>query len=161
MIPPFLEIKKSNNGKGLFSKQLIKKDSIIFHFEGKLGTDAETNDESLQIDEDLFLESTTNCDDFLNHSCDPNCYIDFNTLNLVALKEIRPGEELCFDYNTTEYDLVNLIRPCPFKCGCGSNHCLGEIKGSCYLSIEQKKKIKKYLAPYLKKKLEQELKSLN
>jgi len=96
--PDSVEIKESN-GNGLFAKKLIKKGSIIFHFDGKIGDDTHTNPESLQIDEDKFLESTLKFDDFLNHSCEPNCYIDWRNLNLVALRDIQIGEELSFDYN--------------------------------------------------------------
>jgi len=155
-IPDSIEIKKSN-GKGLFARKLIKKGSIIFHFEGKIGDDAHTNPESLQIDEDKFLESTLKFDDFLNHSCEPNCYIDWQNLNLIALKDIQIGEELSFNYNTSEYDLIDIVQNCSFKCNCGSKNCIGEVKGFKYLSAEQKKKIQKFISPFLKKKFEQEL----
>ncbi len=39
-VPNLIEIKKSNSGNGLFAKELIKKGSIIFHFEGKIDDDA-------------------------------------------------------------------------------------------------------------------------
>ena len=154
-VPDSIEIKKSN-GKGLFAKKLIKKDSIVFHFDGKIGDDAHTNPESLQIDEDKFLESTSKFDDFLNHSCEPNCYIDWQNLNLVALRDIQIDEELSFDYNTTGYDLINMVENCSFKCNCGSKNCIGEVRGFRYLSPEQKKKIQKFISPFLKKKFEQE-----
>jgi len=155
-VPDSIEIKKSN-GKGLFAKELIKKGSIVFHFDGKIGDDAHTNPESLQIDEDKFLESTAEFDNFLNHSCEANCHIDWENLNLVALKDIQIGEEITFDYNTAEYDLINMVENCSFKCSCGSKNCIGEIKGFRYLSPEQKKKIQKFISPFLKKKFEQEL----
>lgn len=155
-IPNSIEIKKSNSGNGLFARKLIKKGSVVFHFKGKIGDDAHTNPESLQIDENKFLESTLKFDDFLNHSCEPNCYIDWQNLNLVALKDIQIGEELTFDYNTAEYDLINMVQNCSFKCNCGSKNCIGEVRGFRYLSPEQKKQIQKFISPFLKKKFEQE-----
>lgn len=155
-VPNSIEIKKSNSGNGLFAKSSIKKGSIIFHFDGKIGDDAHTNSESLQIDEDKFLESTLKFDDFLNHSCEPNCYIDWQNMNLIALRDIQIGEELSFDYNTAEYDLINMVENCSFKCNCGSKNCVGEVKGFRYLSIEQKNKTQKFISPVLKKKFEQE-----
>ncbi|MBU2562149.1 MAG: SET domain-containing protein [Nanoarchaeota archaeon] len=154
-IPDSIEIKESN-GKGLFAKRLIKKGSIVFHFDGKIGDDAHTNPESLQIDEDKFLESTAGFDNFLNHSCEPNCNIDWENLNLVALRNIQIGEELSFDYNTAEYDLINMVENCSFKCNCGSKNCIGKVKGFRYLTLEQKKEIQKFISPFLKKKFEQE-----
>src|SRR5258708_4531054 len=38
---------------------------------------------------------------FLNHSCRPNAVIVRRVL--VAIRPIEPGEEINFDYNTTEY----------------------------------------------------------
>lgn len=153
-VPNLIKIKKTNKGAGLFTKNFIKKNSVIFHFDGKTGDDAHTNPESLQIDEDKFLESTLKFDDFLNHSCEPDCYIDWKNLNLVSLRDIHIDEELSFNYNTAEYDLINMIEYCGFKCKCNSKNCIGEVKGFRYLSFNQKKKIQKYCSPFLKKKFE-------
>lgn len=84
-VPTSIEVKESN-GKGLFAKNLIKRGSTVFHFDGKIDDDAHTNPKALQTDEDKFLESTLKFDDFLNHSCEPSCYIDWQNLNLVALR---------------------------------------------------------------------------
>lgn len=153
-IPELIEIKKSNNVRGLFAKTLIKKGSVIFHFEGIIGDDAHSNSESLQIDDNKFLESTLKFDDCLNHSCNPNCYIDWKNLNLVALRDIQGGEEISFDYNTAEYDLINLVENCSFNCSCGSKKCIKEVKGYRYLTPEQKKRIQKFISPFLKRKFD-------
>lgn len=149
LVPDSIEIKQSN-GKGLFTKKVIKKEAVVFPFEGFVGNDSQTNKESLQIDKDKFLESTVEFDNFLNHSCDPNCYIDWHSYNLVALRDIKKGEELSFNYNTAEYDLINLVKNCSFKCNCGSINCIGEVRGFKFLSKYQKYKIEKYVSPFLK-----------
>ena len=156
-LPDLIEIKKTSAGKGLFAKKGIKKNSIVFHFEGKIDDDAHTNPESLQIGEDQFLESSVKFDDFLNHSCEPDCYIDWQNLNLISLRDIQNGEELSFNYNTAEFDLINMDENCSFKCQCNSKNCIGEVKGFRYLSFEQKKKIQNFLSFYLQKKFELEL----
>ncbi|PIN86775.1 hypothetical protein COV19_03155 [Candidatus Woesearchaeota archaeon CG10_big_fil_rev_8_21_14_0_10_44_13] len=153
-LPDSIEIRESD-GKGLFAKKSIKKGSIVFHFDGRIGDDAHTNPESLQIDEDKFLESTAKFDDFLNHSCEPNCYVDWHKLDLVALRDIKVGEELSFDYNTAEYDLIDMVKDCSFRCNCGSKNCIGEVRGFRYLTSEQKKRIRKFISPFLKKRFEQ------
>lgn len=35
---------------------------------------------------------------YVNHSCTPNVFFDTSTLKLIALKDIKAGEELCFFY---------------------------------------------------------------
>lgn len=113
----------------------------------------------MQIDENRFLESTIKFDDFLNHSCQPNCSINWEKLNLVALRNIKKDEELTYNYNTSEYDLINLIKNCSFKCNCNTKDCIGEIKGFKHLDLKEKKKIKKFLSPFLKKKFEEKQKN--
>lgn len=158
-IPSLIKIKRSPNGKGLFARKIIKKGSPLFHFNGQIGDDAHTNPKALQIDEDKFLESTAKFDDFLNHSCEPNCYIDWQRLNLIALKDIQEGEELTYNYCTSDWDDVNLIKDCSFKCKCGSKNCIGEVKGFRYLSMKQKKEIQKFISPFLRNKFKQEQKT--
>lgn len=109
-----------------------------------------SNAEAPQIDENKFLESIAKFDDFLNHSCSPNCFIDWQTLNLVALKNISKDEELAFNYNISEYDLLDGGN-FTFKCNCDSKNCIGDVRGFKYLSHEQKKEIQKYISPFLKK----------
>ena len=155
-VPVSIKIKRSLSGKGLFAKKIIKKGSVLFHFDGKMNDSTHADHVmSLQIDEDKFLESTEKFDDFLNHSCNPNCCIDWNTLSLISLKDIQKDEELSFNYNISEYNLLcggNFS----FKCKCGSKNCIREIKGFKYLSLEQKNKIQKFISPFLKNKFEQE-----
>ncbi|MBS1655106.1 MAG: SET domain-containing protein-lysine N-methyltransferase, partial [Bacteroidetes bacterium] len=57
-----------------------------------------------------------------NHSCDPNT--GYDGLNVVALKDIIPGEELTLDYATFLDEHME-----PFQCRCGSSSCRGMIKG--------------------------------
>jgi len=39
---------------------------------------------------------------FINHACRPNCYVEIagETIWIRAARNIRRGEELCYDYNT-------------------------------------------------------------
>jgi SET domain-containing protein len=150
-------IKTENKGNTIISSREIKKEEIIFKFVGKLLPQKEANKKALQIDEDLFLESTELFDDNLNHSCNPNCYIDFKNLNLIAKRDIKKGEELSFDYHTSEYDLIE--QGCSFECHCGSKNCIGKIKGFRFLNEEKKKEVLEFASPYIKKKYQEELNS--
>ena len=59
----------------------------------------------------------------LNHSCDPNCeaWIEEKQIFLYALRDIKKGEELTFDYG---FDIENFE---DHPCLCGSEKCVGYI----------------------------------
>merc|ERR1712032_1253318 len=75
---------------------------------------------------------------FLSHSFEPNCYLrmidsDITThpVDVVAMRDIAVGEDLSFDYNTTEWEMG-----CTFtdrKSGM-------EVRGFKYLSEEARRK---------------------
>ncbi len=63
-------------------------------------------------------------DFYMNHSCSPNAATSGNILEIVALRDIRAGEEITYDYrtdyNAREQYYRNWWR---FKCQCGSPNC--------------------------------------
>ena len=69
---------------------------------------------------------------YINHSCNPNCFFDTTSLMVVALRDIACEEELSFFYPSSEWDMSQ-----PFVCNCGSRQCLGIIQGAKYLSPQQ------------------------
>ena len=154
--PGFISIiNNGNKGRGVVAGKHVGKGESILKFFGDLvpRKKVKNPNAALQLDEDLFLKSNGTIDESLNHSCNPNCYIDFEELTLVALKDIHKGEELSFDYNISEYDLIE--QDCSFTCLCGSQNCIGEVKGFKYLPLSHKKKIEPFLSPFLKRKMEE------
>ncbi len=129
----------------------------IMSLKGRFGGDAKTNDASLQIDADLFLESTSSIDDYLNHSCKPNSSIDWSNLILSASREVLPGEEITIDYNTCEFDMTALQKDHSFGCQCRSADCIRVVKGFKHLSVAQKLERRASLSPYLQEMLWLEL----
>ena len=151
------EVKNSKiEGKGVFARKNIKKGETIIKIEGPITR--YPNKYALQIDEDKYIGCSGKVCDFTNHSCEPNCYISFNSLHLVALGNIKKGEELTFNYCITEKDLTDGYE---FKCECGAKKCLARIKGFDHLSLKEKLKLMKFLSPFLKKKFEEEINSIN
>jgi hypothetical protein len=84
---------------------------------------------SVQINRHEHIEEFP-CLAHLNHSCDPNILIDLSRMELRAIRDIEPGEELTFFYPSTEWDMIT-----PFQCLCGSSQCLKRIAGARYLSL--------------------------
>ncbi len=110
---------------------------------------------TLQISEDLHIEpfemshteplSTQNLWALFNHHCMPNSYLQGR--NMVALRDILAGEELCFNYNSTEFELE-----IPFECSCDapgrkSPHF---IRGFRYLPAHERTDLADYLADHLR-----------
>ena len=60
---------------------------------------------------------------FINHACDPNCETDEvdGRVWIIALRNIKAGEELTYDYNLYDGDED------PAECRCGSKHCRGTM----------------------------------
>ena len=79
---------------------------------------------------------------FTNHSCAPNMLLRDGSFH--AIKTIHRGEELTFNYNTTEYEMTE-----PFKCDCGSLFCSGFIRGFKHLPSDEKEKLRPMLSSYL------------
>lgn len=62
-----------------------------------------------------------------NHSCAPNAGVK-GQIVLLARRLIQPGEEVCFDYDTTELDGSGQS----FRCRCESDQCRGTISGTAW-----------------------------
>lgn len=104
---------------------------------------------SVQIDEHLYMAGTPEPEpaDFINHSCDPNCALSGNVV-LVALRDIAVGEELGYDYATTDgsdYD--------EFECACGTALCRGKVSGHDWMLPELQLRYRGSFSPYLAKRI--------
>jgi len=113
-----------------------------------------TANTAIQIQENGFfgMEKQPSIDDFINHSCDPNTVAYFSRSAFVAIRFIRKGEGITYNYLTTEADLV--IDGLDFDCKCGSEKCRGRIKGFDFLAPEQQMELwTQYLATHLRIKL--------
>lgn len=79
---------------------------------------------------------------FINHSCSPNTGLR-KKINVIAIKNIKAGEEITFDYSLSEADIF-----WNFKCNCGSKNCRKIIRSIQFLPEKIFKKDKKYIPPY-------------
>jgi len=131
------------NGIGVFTKRVINKGEKIVEFTGE--PTSHSHYYTLQIGDNEHIGPSGGMDDYVNHSCNPNCYINFGDMTLIAIRKIKKGKELSFSYCTTDYDLGNSS----FECKCGSKKCLGEVKGFVSLSRKEKVKMRPLLFPYL------------
>ncbi|MHB1310989.1 MAG: SET domain-containing protein-lysine N-methyltransferase [Gemmatimonadaceae bacterium] len=108
---------------------------------------------SVQIGRGLHLdqEEARNADErvaryfwrYMNHHCEPSTEI--RDRYVIARRDLAAGEDVTFDYNTTEYDLAE-----PFTCHCGSARCVGVVRGARHLTAEQRALVERILPDYLR-----------
>lgn len=75
---------------------------------------------ALQIGPTTYISPSGKIDDYVNHSCDPNAGVrdDKGRIVLFALRPIARGDEITFDYATTQAGHHMTI-----SCACGSPLC--------------------------------------
>lgn len=94
---------------------------------------------------------------YTNHSCDPCAHFSFRPEEpfpiLVAHRDIAAGDEITFDYNTTEWEMST-----PFQCLCGSKQCIGLIQGFKHLDRKRQLAVLAtgHVAPYIHFKVNEE-----
>jgi len=142
---------------GVFARKQLQKGELICFWGGRV-VDADEldpamphfNQRVLQIDEDLYLETPEPLEpaDCFNHSCEPNLGFT-GQIGLIAMRDIKAGEELCFDYamcDGSPYD--------EFDCICGAKNCRRRVSGNDWKNHALWEKYNGYFSPYLARRIE-------
>jgi SET domain-containing protein len=86
-----------------------------------------------------------------NHSCNPTCGFAEDACgdNVIAIRDIEPGQELTYHYGTleTESSLIYGL-----ECKCSSSNCCGKLYFDFYRDPAFVNKYFEYMTPYLKSK---------
>lgn len=118
------------HGRGCFASENIAAGTRILEYTGRRMTLREANERYWERPATyLFgLSDGTVIDglgiaSFVNHSCDPNCRAeeDEGRVWICALRNIKPGEELTFDYKLKNSGMVSM------PCYCGARNCRGSM----------------------------------
>lgn len=105
---------------------------------------------SLQIGDDLFMvndDSRFSYGDFVNHSCEPNLVMA-GEITLVAWRRIEAGEQLTYDYATSDASPYD-----EFECECASAGCRGKVTGEDWMRPELQRRYAGHFAPYLQRRI--------
>lgn len=141
-------------GLSVFANKSFKKGQIVAPLRGKLSKWTKASPEAIQYDKDYFIDTKNYVlEDFINHNCNPNTFINFRKKAFRAIKNIIKNEEITFNYLTTEYDLKKMGTN--FKCSCDAKNCFKYIDGFKYLTKNQKLKLKPFLSPFILGKIEE------
>lgn len=138
--PRRLEVRGSGiHGRGVFATRTIRKGSRIIEYTGKRMSWDETPSDSTDPHTFLFLldngevinpEIGGNDARWINHSCEPNCEAleeDDGRIFIYALRTLRPGEELSYDYAMEIDEPRTKALEKAHACLCRSPNCRGTL----------------------------------
>jgi SET domain-containing protein len=149
------------HGRGVYASRSIKKDEKIIEYVGELIDKkqslqranqqsehaAKTGDAAVYIftlDDSYDLDGNLpwNTARLINHSCEPNCeaWMKGQRIFIHALRNIKAGEELSFDYG---FDIETWE---DHPCLCGSKGCVGYIVSRSQWPELEKRKAEKVAA---------------
>ena len=141
---PLFEVRHSRvHGCGVFALRKIRKGTNIVEYIGDRVTHEEANTRYADkdpvdghtflftVDDKTVIDAGVNGNEarYVNHGCDPNCQtVDMGKrIFIEALRTIRPGEELAYDYRIARDadDPANIDEI--FACHCGAARCRGTM----------------------------------
>jgi uncharacterized protein len=114
-LPRIVRRRSGISGWGVYAAQSIDEDTKIVEYKGQLVSQAEAWRRELRYlpRQRIWLFTINsrwardaafggNVARYLNHACDPNCYVEIEGRHIwiLASRKIRKGEELTYDYNT-------------------------------------------------------------
>lgn len=139
-----IQVRRSGvHGKGVFATQAISAGECLIEYTGERITWKEAlrrhpHDPSdpnhtfyFHIDDGLVIDAKRggNSSRWINHSCNPNCDSDEEDgrVFIKALRDLKPGEELFYDYRLTLDERYTPALKRQFACHCGQPNCRGTM----------------------------------
>ena len=136
--PRLVPVRTPGKGWGLHSEDRLSPGSLVIEYVGEI-LDEELMQQRtkeaaarrdnhvymMEIDSNQIIDARFrgNQARFINHSCDPNCQLEkwnvggATRIGIFAIKDIKPGEELSYDYQLWTRSRV--------RCCCGAANCRG------------------------------------
>lgn len=146
-------------GQGLFAAAPLKAGEVVMIWGGQLFTEAEiaagkaARGSYSVIAAGLYLgtavEEGKHPDDFMNHACDPNVWLD-DAVTLVARRDMAAGEELTANYALWEADESWVAR---WTCQCGSPLCRRVITGQDWRLPELQVGYGQHFSPFINERI--------
>jgi hypothetical protein len=167
-IDPRIEVRPSPiHGKGMFATAPIEKGQVVNIWGGTLlltEEDIATSQRAREwqakgyiwgtIGEGLHLArllgpGEQDLTDFINHSCDPNVWMQ-DEVTLEARRDITIGEELTIDYAMIEgsEDWVP-----PWRCLCGAACCRGKFTGQDWRRKDLQERYRDHFSPFINERI--------
>ena len=143
MSDPF-ELRSSPiHGQGVFALRRIRKGRRLIEYIGERITpeaaDLRYDDDAMDkphtflftVDAQTIIDAAVGGNEarFINHSCDPNCEAvdDGGRIFIETIRNIRPGEELSYDYHLERDGRWRKEWAVRYACRCGAANCRGTL----------------------------------
>lgn len=148
---------REKGGWGVYAAHSINQGEVLVVWGGDIvdgrtfsTLSSEAQHHAVQVEEDLYQVSREPLEpaDYINHSCEPSVGMS-GQIVLIALRDLRPGEEICLDYamcDATPYD--------EFDCACGAASCRGRVTGRDWSRPELQQRYQGYFSPYLQRRID-------
>jgi SET domain-containing protein len=133
------------HGRGVFALRPIGKGARVIEYTGERISHREVDrryDSArgwsphtmlFTVDRKTVIDATRrgNSARWINHSCSPNCEAvdDEGRIYIEAIRDIRPGEELTYDYNLLLEERHTPAAKSEHPCHCGARRCRGTLLG--------------------------------
>jgi SET domain-containing protein len=133
------------HGRGVFALTAIPKRTRLIEYTGERisheEADARYAEEHansphtmlFEVSDELVFDATRrgNSARWINHSCSPNCEIEQekDRIFIETRRDIRPGEELTYDYNLQLGEPHTAAAKRAHRCFCRSRRCRGTMLG--------------------------------
>ena len=132
------------HGLGAFATRKILRGTRLIEYAGARITPAEMHvrypdvegaphhTNLFAIDDDIVVDANVDGNDarFINHSCDPNCDAvvdDDDRIWIETIRDVKPGEELAYDYAFVLKERHTPAAKRRFPCHCGAKTCRGTM----------------------------------
>ncbi len=141
--------KSKIHGNGVFAVQSLKKGERVIEYKGRRRTHDEVDAEEpgdvesghtflFTLSDEYVIDANYEGNDarWINHSCSPNCeaVIDEDEddarrsrVFIEAVRDIKPGEELTYNYGITLAERHTPRLKKIWECRCGSKDCTGTM----------------------------------
>lgn len=139
-----IQVRRSGvHGKGVFALRPLKKGEVVIEYKGEVidwqealrrhPHDPKDPDHTFyfHVDEKNVIDAKHggNAARWINHACAPNCEADEvdGRVFIKALRAIKPGEELFYDYGLIIDEKYTPKLKKQFACHCGAKTCRGTM----------------------------------
>ena len=146
-------------GRGVFAAAPVEAGELVAVWGGRIVPRAsaealapELRRYIVQVEEAQYLAPLMPLDaaEYINHCCQPNCGLS-GQIALVALRRIAVGEEITFDYATT--DSSDFLA---FECACSKSPCRRRVTKDDWKRDDVQSVNRGHFSPYLQRRIDGE-----